>query len=100
MKRSLSQNEKQLYKRVAKILWQDWDPIGVYNENDEWDDEYDGYVPTVVRLLIEGRDANNISNHLTTIASESMGLSTTTGNEHDMKIANLLITTKVKILGE
>ncbi len=100
MKRSLSQNEKKLYKRVARILWKDWDPIGVYNENDEWDDEYDGYAPSVFNLLTEGRDAHKISNHLTTIASESMGLSTTTGNEHDNEIANLLITTKVEILGE
>jgi hypothetical protein len=100
MKKSLSTNEKLLYKRVARILWKDWDPIGVYNENDEWDDEYDGYVPSVFTLLIEGRDAHKISSHLTTIASESMGLSTTTGNEHDKKIANLLIKTKVELLGE
>jgi hypothetical protein len=58
MKKSLSTNEKLLYKRVARILWKDWDPIGVYNENDEWDDEYDGYVPSVLNLLIEGRDAH------------------------------------------
>jgi hypothetical protein len=58
MKKSLSTNEKLLYKRVARILWKDWDPIGVYNENDEWDDEYDGYVPSVLNLLIEGRDSH------------------------------------------
>ena len=100
MKRSLSKVEKELYKRVARILWKDWDPIGVYNEEDEWDDEYDGYVPSVFNLLIEGRDTHKISNHLTIIASESMGLSTTTGNEHDTKIANLLISAKVELLGD
>jgi hypothetical protein len=100
MKRSLSKKEKELYKRVARILWKDWDPIGVYNEDDEWDDEYDGYVPSIFSLLIEGRDVYQISKHLTTIGSESMGLSTTTENEHDTKIAILLLRAKVELLGE
>ena len=100
MKRSLSKKEKELYTRVARILWKDWDPIGVYNEDDEWDDEYDSYVPSIFSLLIEGRDSYKISNHLTTLASESMGLSTTTGNEHDKNIANMLLRAKVEILGE
>jgi hypothetical protein len=100
MKRNLSKKENELYKRVSRILWKDWDPIGVYNEEDEWDDEYDGYVPSIFNLLIEGRDEYKISNHLTRLASENMGLTTTTGNEHDRKVTKKLVSAKVEILGE
>ncbi|WP_018417424.1 hypothetical protein [Teredinibacter turnerae] len=100
MKRSLNKNEKELYERVARILWESWDPIGVYKEEDEWDDEYDGYVPSIFSLLIDGRDEHKISNHLTRLASDNMGLSTTTGNDHDLNVAKLLIKSKVEILGE
>ena len=100
MNQDLNKKEKELYKRVARILWKDWDPIGVYNEEDEWDDEYDGYVRSIFNLLIEGRDEYKISSYLTRLASENMGLSTTTGNEHDRNVANILIQAKVKTLGE
>lgn len=49
-------------------------------------------------MLIEGCDGYKISNHLTRLASENIGLSTTTGNEQDHKVANLLIQAKVEIL--
>jgi hypothetical protein len=100
MKRELNKKEKELYSRVARILWKDWDPIGVYNEEDEWDDEYNSYVPSILNLLLEGRDEYKISNHLTMLVVENMGLSSTTGNEHDKKIAKLLLQAKLEILNE
>ena len=100
MKRNLNKKEKELYKKIARILWKDWDPIGVYNEDDEWDDEYDGYVPSIFTLLTEGCDKYKISNHLTNLASENMGLKTIIGNEHDRKVASLVMQAKVEILGE
>ena len=99
MKKSLSKNEKLLYKQIARILWKDWDPIGVYNEEDEWDDEYDSYVPHIFRLAIEGADAHKIAKHLTSIVRENMGMSTTSGNESDSVIAKLIINERKEILG-
>ena len=32
MKRELNKKEKVLYKKIARILWKDWDPLGVYNK--------------------------------------------------------------------
>ena len=98
MKRELSQKEKVLYKKIARILWKDWDPIGVYNEKDEWDDEYDGYVPSIFHLALEDKDAYKISSHLTELQSNNMGLSTTLGNEHDKNIAKLIIKAKQEII--
>jgi hypothetical protein len=97
MKRDLNKKEKELYKKIARILWKDWDPIGVYNEEDEWDDEYDSYVPSIFSLLIEGKDEHKISNHLSRLASVNMGLSTTARDEHDLSMAKLLIQTKIEI---
>lgn len=99
MKKSLSKNEKLFYKRIARILWENWDPIGVYNEEDEWDDEYDSYVPHIFRLAVEGADAHKIANHLTLIVRENMGMSTTSGNESDSMIANQIINERNEILG-
>jgi hypothetical protein len=98
MKRDLSKKEKVFYKKIARILWKDWDPLGAYNEKDEWDDEYDGYVPSIFRLAIEDRDVYKISNHLTELQTISMGMSTALGNEHDKNIAELIIKTKQEII--
>ena len=99
MKRKLSQDEKKLFKRIARILWKDWDPIGVYNEEDEWDNEYDGYVPSIFRLAIENRDVYKISAHLIELQKNSMGLETQENNEIDKKIAELIIKAKQEIIG-
>ncbi len=100
MKNALNKKEKELYLRIDRILWKDWDPIGVYNEDDEWDDEYAGYVPSVFKLVIEDRDVHKISNHLTSIIKDSMGMSTKTGCDHDRLIAAEIIQAKKEIIGE
>jgi hypothetical protein len=59
--------------RVAAVLWQDWDPIGV-----GWmggpDDEYDLYAEGVVALLRSGAGEQAIADHLQAIEIERMGL--------------------------
>ena len=67
--------EKELYLKVYKILWKDWDPIGV-NDYGGLDNEYSGYVPSVVKLLREGADINKITKLLHHHATVNMGLST------------------------
>lgn len=53
-------NRKQdlhdVHQAVREVLWTQWDPIGV-NENDQCRDEYDDYVPIAAKLAIRGDDA-------------------------------------------
>ena len=53
---------------VRKILWEDWDPIGCGVP----EDEYDSYVPDVIRLLREHVDEERLSDHLARVAREAM----------------------------
>jgi hypothetical protein len=64
----------RVYRRVDEILHYVWDPIGVAGAAGARD-EYDGYVPQVVAMLFEGCTADAIASHLSTIETESMGLS-------------------------
>jgi hypothetical protein len=52
-----------------------WDRIGIAGEPGARD-EYDSYVPTVVKMLFEGADAEAIAKYLHSVESESMGLTT------------------------
>lgn len=94
---SLSKKQKELYKAVSSILWEKWDPIGVNDGENEWDDEYDSYVPHVFRLAIQGKDAERIAQSLSLSAEQNMGLGC--AREHDLKIAKLIVKTKEDILG-
>ncbi|WP_040307549.1 hypothetical protein [Agarivorans albus] len=98
MSRKLTQAEKALWNRISKILWKNWDPIGVYNEDDEWDDEYDSYVPNIFRLAIEGADEYRIAASLTATINQSIGLSATDNNEHDRATARLIIQAKIELI--
>ena len=81
---------KQLYKKVDEILWNDWDPIGINDSAPR--DEYQSYVPGIYKMLIEDRTEKEIAERLNKIAISSMGLS---GNlEHCKTIAKKLIDNK------
>lgn len=67
---------RELYRKVDEVLWTDWDPIGV-NENDCCRDEYTSYVPYIVKLKIDGVDVVKIANHLYQLVNVNMGM---TGN--------------------
>ena len=99
MKKKLSVKEKELWSRISKILWENWDPIGVYEEEEEWDDEYDSYVPHLFRLAIEGNDHIRIAASLTSTIRQNIGLSATDNNERDIRVAKLIISAKQEILG-
>ena len=51
MKKKFNTKEKELFKEIAKILLEEWDPIGVNDGDNEWDDEYDSYVPHIIISL-------------------------------------------------
>lgn len=59
---------------VHRILLEEWDPIGVREFGKDAQDEYDGYVPGVVGLLVHGADERKIAEHLAHIATEKIGL--------------------------
>jgi hypothetical protein len=45
----------QLFPAVADVLFREWDPIGV-SDNEQCRDEYNGYARALTRLLLEGAD--------------------------------------------
>lgn len=63
-----------IYEAVNKILFEDWDPIGV-NCNCKLVDEYQSYVPSVVKLLRDGADEYKIAKYLNDITRTSIGVS-------------------------
>ena len=71
-----------LYKAIDDILWFDWDPIGV-NDNEEIRDEYQGYTPQIFKLKKDGADVNKITKHIYQLEIVSMGM---TGNKERCKI--------------
>jgi hypothetical protein len=94
---SLSTKQKAFYKKVAEILWEKWDPIGVNDGDNEWNDEYDSYAPHIFRLAIEGNDAYRIAASLTSSTVQCIGLGA--DKEHDRKVAELIVKAKVEMLG-
>lgn len=83
----------QLWLKVDRLLWEEWDPIGV-NDYGGRDDEYRGYVPELIDLLERGASIEEISNRLSEIATKTMGLSLE-NHEHSRNTA-----TKLKALIE
>ncbi|MDH6308959.1 hypothetical protein M2451_001583 [Dysgonomonas sp. PFB1-18] len=65
--------EKRIYDAIDEILWKDWDPIGI-NDNENIRDEYRSYTPYVFRLKMTGADAVKIAEHLHGLVLENMGM--------------------------
>jgi hypothetical protein len=61
------------WRRVARTLWEAWDPIGVRGMGGP-EDEYDAYVDDVLRLLRDGADEARLSSWLEALADDRMGL--------------------------
>ncbi|MFT5822386.1 MAG: hypothetical protein ACI8ZM_003642 [Crocinitomix sp.] len=83
--------KSKLWIKVDKILWEDWDPIAVndYGGTDvEWQDEYSGYVPSIVKLLLEQANELKIAKLLHEHANVNMGL--ITGLADHLEIAKKL----------
>ncbi len=74
-KDQLGQPKPDLWETVKTILLKDWDPIGV-SDIPEAFDEYDSYVDGICNLIRESADSHKIRQHLSQIKSVSMGLST------------------------
>lgn len=94
--KKLNSKQTRFYKEVAKILWEQWDPIKVNDGTDDWNDEYDSYVPHTFALAMNNNDAIKIANHLTSLVTQNIGMAAKP--EHDLKVAKLILATKAIML--
>ena len=57
-------------------------------------------MPHIFRLAIEGNDHIRIAASLTATINQNIGLSASNNNEHDLKVAQLIVDAKEEILGK
>ena len=65
---------ESLSKRISAILLKEWDPIGV-KDSPEAFDEYDSYVMPLYKMLIDKKPLQDIFEYLVWAESQHMGLS-------------------------
>jgi hypothetical protein len=65
---------RNIHDAIRAVLLREWDPIGIRNVP-EAQDEYDGYVAGVYRLLVSGATVSALAEHLARIERDAMGLS-------------------------
>ena len=79
---------KHAYELIDKILWNDWDPIGI-NRVQGPRNEYDSYLSKVSDLKMTGAECETIAQYLFQIETVHMGLN---GNlEHCRRVAEKII---------
>jgi hypothetical protein len=83
--------------RADEILHYIWDPIGVAGAVMARD-EYSGYVPKLVTLLMANSPASTIANYLTDIRTKHMELPP--NREKDEAAVQLLLEWKAKLEGK
>jgi len=75
------------YGAVRDALFYSWDPIGV-SHNENLHDEYDSYVPEILRMLNSGASSESIAERL---ADFERKLFCETSQEHRRRAAAVLI---------
>jgi hypothetical protein len=81
----------RVHHRVDEILHYIWDPIGIGGVAMARD-EYDGYVPTVVKMLFGGESKEAIARYLHEVAGGRMGLTVgSRPSDHVEEVAELLL---------
>jgi hypothetical protein len=70
---------------IRRVLVDQWNPIGVNVP----DDEYDGYIPTIYRMMQELAGVEKLADHLGKLEWISMGLSPTP--DLNRRVARLLV---------
>jgi len=87
-------NASRYLDTVREILFREWDPIGV-NCYEQASDEYDSYVPEVLRLLVAGADEHKLASRLSEFQRVSMGM-TMVDDELHRRVARRLLTLPVE----
>ncbi len=86
----MTSEQKELYKAIDEILWNDWDPIGVNDSAPR--DEYQSYTPTIFSLKIYGADIETIAKKLHEIETVTIGVLGSI--DHCRQIADKIINLK------
>ena len=71
----------EIENRIRTILNTEWDPIAVAEADD---DEYDGYIASILTLLLRDAGVDALAEHFRSIEVERMGLG---GSPQDKLIA-------------
>lgn len=65
---------QEIQSSIRRILFYEWDPIGI-SQDSEWpDDEYDSYIAPVYRILTGTRSQDDIINCLHRIERDTIGV--------------------------
>ena len=64
---------REIQEGIGRILFEDWDPIGVGNQPD-CAHEYDAYVGGVYRLLVNSASVEALAAHLAELEAGPIGL--------------------------
>jgi len=89
MKKRLIDPDLKLYIKLDKILWKEWDPIGVNKWGDDVRDEYRPYLHSIYECIQLNKSKEEISDYLFYIETEYMGLQ---GNKKNCdRIASLVL---------
>jgi hypothetical protein len=73
---SREERAHEIQEQIREVLLRHWDPIGV-SEEPQAQDEYDGYVGGIYRLLASGALPHAVAEHLARVEAEQMGFGTT-----------------------
>ncbi len=88
--------QQELANEIDKILWEDWDPIGIKKMNGPRD-EYSGYVAEIFSLVLANSSEEEIASRLDYIAEYTIGFGG--GHlEHCREVAKKIISAKEKTI--
>lgn len=83
----MKQIKKKILIRINEVLHYIWDPLHV-SGIPEARDEYDSYATEIFSLCLKRVDQNEITNYLTNITIQQMGLSP--APDHDDRVAGII----------
>ena len=93
METKLTAQQKELYGYIDKVLYEEWDPIGVSDEP-EARDEYTSYADQVFSRTLRGESAESIAEYLEEIITGHMGLPRSGDSSHNVAVAEKIIAKK------
>ncbi len=65
---------QQIRTQVGRILWGQWDPLGVHEDPKAWG-SYDAYVSGILRSLVRGASDEELTEYPYDLETQHMGLS-------------------------
>ena len=87
--------QQELADAIDKILWEDWDPIGV-NDQPSARDEYSGYVAEVFSLALANSPVEEIAKRLNLISNNTIGVGENI--DHSKMVARKILDIKNKLI--